>query len=479
MVSPTPTSSLLNCAVCAKQLNQPVTLSCGFTICLSCLPSKSAFEGSSFVCPVSQCTKESHLFGPDLFLDSTIQQVIKNDFINSTTMDDSVYNSATNALQCTIGNHLLEHPVTNHCGHTFCKLCLLQYKISNDACNKCQKRLPSYQFIQQQAPNFLLNNLLNIFRDIPSFNNIEMARANQIANVSISFSKLNQLSYKNIPIYLSDFAVLPSQKLRIPIYTEQNRLLFQKSLIVCKEYQCLCLGIVSKDKTNKKGRFGTMVKITSIEQRANDMLVSVVGMDRFKVVGVNQESEDFIAADLDMQFENYQDLEHVMTNKSHWTERKIISPPSSPKTDAAVIPSMSVPPSSPPHSAGSPEPMYDELPSSTSIKLSTRVHDFISDLAHSTPSTSFCSTLEGLLGPVWLGSVQGLHGPLPPAKNPVAMCWWAAVVLPVSNSDRYHLLETIPLEERLNIILSWINDLKSQWGNCRRTAINSATKVGL
>ncbi|KAI8083679.1 ATP-dependent protease La domain-containing protein [Thamnidium elegans] len=340
-------------------------------------------------------------------------------------MDDSAYNSATTALQCSIGNHLLEHPVTNHCGHTFCKVCLLQYKILNDACNKCQKRLPSYQFIQKQTPNILLNNLINIFNEVPSFKNIELARANQISN--------------NIPVYLSDFAVLPSQKLRIPIYTEQSRLLFQKALIICKEYQCLCLGIVNKDKTNKKGRFGTMVKVTAIEQRANDMLVNVVGMDRFKVVNVNQEAEDFIAADLDMQFENYQDLENIMTSSQHWTERKISSP----------------------------------------IKLSNRIYDFINDLSHSTPSNSFCSTVEGLLGPVWLDSVQGLHGPLPAAENPVAMCWWAAVVLPVSNSDRYHLLETISLEERLTIILSWINDLKSQWGNCRRTAINSATKVGL
>ncbi|KAG2236522.1 hypothetical protein INT48_000822 [Thamnidium elegans] len=476
MVSST---SLLNCAVCENQLIQPVTLSCGFTVCLTCLPSKALLEGYSFVCPVAQCTKESHLFGPDLFLDYTILQVIEKDFVNSTIMDDSAYNSATTALQCSIGNHLLEHPVTNHCGHTFCKVCLLQYKILNDACNKCQKRLPSYQFIQKQTPNILLNNLINIFNEVPSFKNIELARANQISNVTISFSKLNQFSYKNIPVYLSDFAVLPSQKLRIPIYTEQSRLLFQKALIICKEYQCLCLGIVNKDKTNKKGRFGTMVKVTAIEQRANDMLVNVVGMDRFKVVNVNQEAEDFIAADLDMQFENYQDLENIMTSSQHWTERKMLSPPSSPKCDRVIVAAAVSPPSSPPHFTGSPKPIYECLPSSSPIKLSNRIYDFINDLSHSTPSNSFCSTVEGLLGPVWLDSVQGLHGPLPAAENPVAMCWWAAVVLPVSNSDRYHLLETISLEERLTIILSWINDLKSQWGNCRRTAINSATKVGL
>ncbi|KAI7871383.1 ATP-dependent protease La domain-containing protein [Mucor mucedo] len=380
--------------------------------------------------------KESHLFGPDLYLDDVTQKVIQNDFISQDTLNEAIYGEAATVFQCSIGNHLLEGPVTNHCGHTFCKLCLLQYKITHDSCNKCQKRLPSYQFIHNQPLNFLLNNLLSIFSNIRPYNNIEIARPNQISNVSISFLDLNHVTYQNIPIYLSDFAVLPSQKLRIPIYTQQNRTFFQNALIACKEYQCLCVGILSKDKSNKKGKFGTIVKITSIEQRANDMLVDVIGMDRFKVLSVNQETDDFLSADLEMQFENEQDLERVMSTQNHWTEKRHI------------------------------------------IKLSNNVHDFISELAHSTPSTSFCSAVEGLLGPVWLDSVQGLHGPLPSGDHPVAMCWWAAVVLPVSNTDRYLLLETPALEERLTIILSWIHDLKSQWGNCRRTAVNSVAKVG-
>ncbi|KAG2194052.1 hypothetical protein INT47_008136 [Mucor saturninus] len=475
-------SSLLDCSVCQQQLNAPVTLSCGFTVCLKCLPSKEDFQRSTFVCPVTKCMKESHLFGPDLYLDDVTQKVIQNDFISQDTLNEAIYGEAATVFQCSIGNHLLEGPVTNHCGHTFCKLCLLQYKITHDSCNKCQKRLPSYQFIHNQPLNFLLHNLLSIFSNIRPYNNIEIARPNQISNVSISFLDLNHVTYQNIPIYLSDFAVLPSQKLRIPIYTQQNRTFFQNALIACKEYQCLCVGILSKDKSNKKGKYGTIVKITSIEQRANDMLVDVIGMDRFKVLSVNQETDDFLSADLEMQFENEQDLERVMSTQNHWTEKRHISPPSTPTSkdtmEMTTTSSTIAPPSSPPYSPSSPQPIYDFTTVSTAVKLSNNVHDFISELAHSTPSTSFCSAVEGLLGPVWLDSVQGLHGPLPSGNHPVAMCWWAAVVLPVSNTDRYHLLETPALEERLTIILSWIHDLKSQWGNCRRTAVNSVAKVG-
>lgn len=465
-------SLILNCSVCQHPLVKPVTLSCGFTVCLTCLPSQEEFQRSTFVCPVKQCNKESHLFGPNLYLDNCISQIIK--------LEQPDEQQITESLQCSIGNHLLQHPITSHCGHSFCKLCVLQYKIASDACKKCQKRLPSYQFIQNQPTNVILQQVLLAYNQhdaSPPMDNI--AAANHISNMSISFDPSSNTSYQAVPIFLTDFAVLPSQKLRIPIYSEPHRTFFINSLLNCKEMQSLCFGIVSRDKANHKGRFGTMVKINSVEQRSNDLVVDVVGLDRFQVTSVLKETDNFLQADLEMKFEDAQDL--LSTSHMHWIDHRqqarakqpsknnssLPPSPDSPMED--VIVSTPTMPSSPPA-----EPVIY----TPAMKLSNRIHSFVSDLAHSTPSISFCSAIEGLLGPVWLESVQGLHGTLPAADNAVAMCWWSAVVLPVSNTDRYHLLATESLEDRLNIILSWIDDLKSQWGNCRRTAINSAAKVG-
>ncbi|CEP13526.1 hypothetical protein [Parasitella parasitica] len=463
-------SLLLNCSVCQNQLIDPVTLSCGFTVCLTCLPSQEEFQKSTFVCPVQQCNKESHLFGPSLYLDSCINQISK-----LKQPDDK---QVTESLQCSIGNHLLEHPITSHCGHSFCKLCVLQYKITNDSCKKCQKRLPSYQFIQHQPPNFILQQVLSAYNQQHAAQPDNVSAANHISNMSISFNPLSPSTfYQAIPIFLTDFPVLPSQKLRIPIYTEQHRTFFINSLLICKEYQSLCFAIMAKSKANHKSHYGTMVKVNAVEQRSNDMVVDVIGLDRFRVTSVLKETDDFLQADLEMKFENVQDL--VSATSGHWIDRrqetlekqstKLNPPPSpdSPMEDVAV--SSVILPKSPP---------AEPLIFTPATKLSSRIHDFVSDLSHSAPSTSFCTAIEGLLGPVWLESVQGLHGSLPAVDNAVAMCWWAAVVFPVSNTDRYHLLETDALEDRLKIVLSWIDDLKSQWGSCRKTAMNSAAKVG-
>ncbi|KAI8366898.1 hypothetical protein BD560DRAFT_400456 [Blakeslea trispora] len=471
----------LQCFKCQKKLTKPITLSCGYTICMSCLPSQSANQKSVFVCPVNQCKKESHLFGPSLFLDDMIDNLTKSNAEQPSTI-----------LRCPMGDHTLSSPVTNHCGHTFCRLCLLMYKISNDQCKQCQKRLPSYQYIQQQSCNLLIEDLLS---------KEKAALSPNTDNIVISFSDLSKTTYNDMPVYLSDFPVLPSQKLRIPIYTEGHRQMFLKSLLRCNEYQLLCLAIVTRNKQHYKNRFGTVVKIAGIEQRNRDMIVDLVGYDRFQITNVSQQTDAVITADIEMKFEAQEDLSFIPLHKQHWTEvqstkpklsieepekkqnhkrRKIKvdkeilppSPNSSSTDDAITTPSTTTPPVSPPG-----EPADDETHMSTSIKLSNRVHEFISTLARSTPSTSFCSALEGLLGPVWLESVQGLHGPLPEANHAVVMCWWAATVMPVSNTDRYHVLASNSLEDRLSIVLNWIDDLESQWGNCRRTAVQTAAKV--
>lgn len=441
-------NNLLTCAVCHQQLNSPITLSCGFTICKTCLPLDT--EQTTFICPVQQCTKQTHLFGPNLLVDQVIQDFIVKDQSTSTI---------TQLLTCPIGQHCLEHPITTHCGHTFCKLCLLQYKISNDACNVCQKRLPNYQFIQQQAPNHLLSTILSSYQAHNSY----ISSSNHISNNSISFLSNNAL-YSNIPIHLTEFPVLPTQKLWIPIYTEPQRQFFLQSLLLCKEYQCLCFAILKKDKANHKNQYGTLVKINSIKQRPNDVMIQVTGLDRFQVNSVNQETDDFIRADITTKYECPKEMFIDTTPLGD----PVSLPPSPTLSIKSIINTTAIPPSSPPADYHS-----------DTKRLANTIHEFVDVLSRTAPSNAFCSTVEGLLGPVWLESVQNKHGEIPSPDNPIALCWWTAIVLPVGAAERNQVLQTESLVLRLKMVLSWINDLKSTWIQCRQTAVNSALRAGI
>ncbi|KAI8982313.1 hypothetical protein BDF20DRAFT_818075 [Mycotypha africana] len=348
---------------------------------------------------------------------------------------------AIDVLRCPIGMHLIENPITNHCGHTFCKLCLLRYKIANDTCCICQKRLPSFQYLQKQPTNHILNNILTIINNDTRYSSygLEIAKTTSLSkNTTQLLPSTDPYSnFANIPINVFDFPVLPYQKLRIPIFTEKQRSAFIRSLLACQKYQCFCLGIISKqrqDVATFEGHKGTIVKVKSVDQRSDSLIIDIQGLDRFKVINIHEETDDLIYADIELKLES----------QINWT---------------------------------SPMMHNSTPPSATAIKLSSRIHNFISELAYSNPTNSFCSAVDGLLGPVWLDSVQSLHGVLPSPFQPVVICWWSGIVLPVGNSERYNLLQTSALEDRLKIILSWIQDLESQWVTCKRTALNTAVKV--
>ncbi|CAO3679471.1 unnamed protein product [Rhizopus stolonifer] len=310
----------LVCSTCQNTLTNPITLSCGYTLCQECLPTTT---DDSFVCPVTECEQERHLFGPSLHQDQLITQLLQN----------------THTLICSAGDHTLDQPITNHCGHTFCRLCLLERRIQSHSCSVCQMRLPSYNFIQNQPDNHLLQSLLT-------------------------------------PV--EHFCILPTQRLRLPI--PQN---LAQTLITDPSTQSLYLPVLYSPSTT-----GTLVKITSCESQ----WIEVLGVRRF-----------------------------TMTEEGL---RLIVEE------------------------------------DGTDNRMADRIHDFIQGLAQCAPSTSFCNAATGLLGPVWLNSVQDLHGPLP--KDPVYLCWWAAIVLPVGNAERASLLEIECLNDRLALILDWIEELQVQ-----------------
>ncbi|KAG1472335.1 hypothetical protein G6F56_001596 [Rhizopus delemar] len=326
----------LVCSACQNVLSNPITLSCGYTLCQECLPITT---DDSFVCPVTECEQERHLFGPSLHQDQLITQLLQN----------------THTLICSAGDHTLDQPVTNHCGHTFCRLCLLERKIQNSSCLVCQMRLPSYNFIQNQPDNHLLQSLLTPIEHEPL---------------------LSQTT--QIPTLLLDFCILPTQRLRLP--TPQN---LAQTLITDPSTQSLYLPVLCSPSTT-----GTLVKITNCESQ----WIEVLGVQRF-----------------------------TMTEEGL---RLIVEE------------------------------------DGTDNRVADRIHDFIQGLAQCAPSTSFCNAAAGLLGPVWLNSVQDLHGPLP--KDPVNLCWWAAIVLPVGNAERVSLLEIECLKDRLALILNWIEELQVQ-----------------
>ncbi|KAI8142175.1 PUA-like domain-containing protein, partial [Fennellomyces sp. T-0311] len=312
-------------------------------------------------------------------------------------------------LQCRKCHDTFHQPMTTHCGHVYCRLCLLELKIVGESCPECQRPLPRYNHIQNQAaPNRILQKMLDMLPD---------------ANHSLVTSKMS-----TTPVFVTGLVILPHQQVRLPVFMPSHIRMLRHAIIASKQYNALCLPAVHRGRP-KLSQFGTMIEITSVEQHANGSLIlDVVGRERFQTNSVDHEEA------------NMEDLSILIA-------------------DIEFVPEILA------HDAW----VYD---------LAGQVHAFIEQIAASPPVEGVTATSTmGLLGPLWFETMQRIHGELPSHTHPIALVWWAAAILPVSGAERYALLRTINLQDRLELVLSWIKQLDSQWKRCRQTAINSVTAV--
>ncbi|KAI8970599.1 PUA-like domain-containing protein [Pilobolus umbonatus] len=317
------------------------------------------------------------------------------------------------ALTCKLCKHTMMDPITSPCGHTFCRICVLKEKIVSDQCTTCYRPLPKYNTLLTQPTHHIISRLVSNCRPIYPLDNPVQ-----------------------IPLFVSGTVILPGQKCRLPIFAPTHIRMFHQSLIMTENG--LCLASVHRSRP-QVAQFGTLLQIVNIEHRPDALLIDVLGLDRFKL-STHQQQEDseeyhLLIADFELLKES--NLPHASTLKGN------------------------------------------ELTASYSVELADTILQFIHHLSQSStqPANSIHTYTHGLLGPLWYESRVTLHGPMPSKYDPAAVCWWAAVILPISASDLYLLLRTIPIIDRLEWVIQWMQQMESQWERCRSTAIHALSQI--
>ncbi|KAI7848370.1 ATP-dependent protease La domain-containing protein [Circinella umbellata] len=473
---------LLKCPVCHKDLLGPVTLSCGYTVCQACIPAPRQgqyYEQSNlqqqpiFLCPVLQCQYTTHLFGraQESCIDSVVQSLClmfhysssssssvmtgtmttnnpmttMSTINNNNTISQQQINSLMECYQC---NGTFHQPTTTHCGHVYCRLCLLQLKLNGEACPKCQRPLPRYNYIQNQAAqNRILVTVLEMMES---------------SSPSLSFYRPRQRQQQSmgnmygIPMFVTGLVILPYQHARIPVYMANHIQMLRRSTFTSLQHNALCLPVVHRGRPNLS-QFGTLVEIISVEHQQNPngstaVILEVRGCERFSTNCVNYEDRNMqdlsiLLSDITFVPESLSATNTVPVNTSTTNTGT--------STDT-IIPQQSI------------QQRIQELAS--------QVHMFIEEIAAAPPlenvSAIHTSTF-GLLGPLWFETMERVHGKLPSRDEPAALTWWTAVILPVSGAERYALLRTIHLHDRLELVLSWIKQLDGQWKRWRQAAVNT------
>ncbi|CAO3699942.1 unnamed protein product [Rhizopus stolonifer] len=422
----------LTCISCGDILSDPITLSCGYTVCAHCFPicSPSSIKKSVFSCPAPHCDATTHLFAPEVVKDSLIAKITHTlrhsiaDGPPSPLSDDAVKPMDVMAktilplLKCSSCHDLLKDPTTTPCGHTFCRFCVLRTKIELNCCKTCSKPLPKYNNLLTQHPNQALARIIKGLQLSGTFFPSPQ-RTGTLDKHALHHSQ---------PVFVSGKVILPGQQVRLPILTPAHLHMFHRALVPFGRYNSLCLASVHRSQP-QLSQFGTILQVVQIERQGETMLLDVVGMERFRLDG---QEEGLEASSFDI------------------LDESVLS-------DESIVSSQQI---------------------KYAIDLAQSILRTIEHLGQTKPmSDSLDSQTRGLMGSLWLESMKSLHGPLPCKENPVAVAWWAATVLPPPVNDLYVLLRTLSVIDRLELVISWLRSFEFQWMSCRQRAIHAFSQV--
>ncbi|KAH9871943.1 hypothetical protein J1614_006202 [Plenodomus biglobosus] len=500
---------LIQCPRCSLPLKTPVTLPCGHTVCRSCLPAPQPRTNISYpntpdrlsgiACPLLGCgaehasaecsvdvtlTKlielieaEIHVYKPpagkpSLLLEEIIrdhdlpgqekehvnekghQQKLPGgrlvatftmadmgklryssdvDYQTLSSYSDDDHKSLDGALlerlrdvthkelDCLVCYNLMLDPTTTSCGHTFCRRCLGRVMDHSSICPFCRRGLHVPASLQNQSSNTILNSLLNgLCPDLVTARAAALKAEEQAGDNAF-----------NVPLFICTLS-LPSMPTFLHVFEPRYRLMMRRVIEGNKQF-----GMVMYNRTHAPQgdlgptqflEYGTLLEIVNYELlRDGRSFIETRGIGRFKVR--EHAMHDGYHVSRIERVEDVSLAEEGMLEQRETTMAR----------DYAEI-FMREHPQTP-------------LPNDVAIEtLSTQ------QLLES--CTAFVREMREASAPWLRDRIIQVYGE--PPEDPAIFPYWFASVVPIVEEEKYVLLQTERVRERLKIVYSWIGRIRGQ-----------------
>ncbi|KAI9741644.1 MAG: hypothetical protein M1834_000028 [Cirrosporium novae-zelandiae] len=488
---------LIQCPKCSLLLRIPMTFPCGNSLCRSCLPPLHPREHISypltaerlngFTCPFDGCRAE-HSLG-DCSLDISLAKVMNNvisglekssdlardtqirlheeilpspiqpeplppitqhhsklengdclvaayalvikgelkydaELAYSTPLDDDygqldfdilnpIKETVRSEFDCQVCSSLILDPLTTPCGHTFCRKCVARVLDHSDLCPVCRRHLSMAPGAANQPTNKRLSDIVHAFWPYQLATRIELA-AQEEASLA---------GGANVPLFVCTLA-FPTMPTFLHIFEPRYRLMIRRAFESGDRKFGMLLFNKAERLQGNLGltpflQYGTMLYIEQLEMLPDGRsLIETVGMSKFKVVSWSM-VDGYIIGNVsrvdDIPLAEEENLEAQETGQS-----------SDPSDDTEV--------------------QIDITPTGELLKLAL---DFIAKMRASSEP--------------WLHQrILAIHGQ--PPEDPALFPYWFASVLPISDEEKYALLPSTSVRERLKIIAHWIRRIESNGG---------------
>jgi Lon protease-like protein len=324
-------------------------------------------------------------------------------------------------LDCLVCYNLMLEPTTTTCGHTFCRRCLSRVMDHSNICPFCRRHLHVPASLQHQSGNAILNSLLNGLCP-------ELLTARAAALKAEEQAGDNVLS---TPLFICTLS-LPAMPTFLHVFEPRYRLMMRRVIEGNKQF-----GMVMYNRTSASQgglgatpflEYGTLLEIVNYELlRDGRSFIEARGIGRFKIrdhgmldgynVGQVERIEDVSLA------EEGAVEQRETTMARDYAELFFREHPQTPlPTDVAI-------------EALSTQQLLDTC-------------------------TSFVREMREASAPWLRDRIIQVYGE--PPEDPALFPYWFASVVPIVEEEKYILLRTTRVRERLKIVYSWIGRIRGQ-----------------
>lgn len=314
-------------------------------------------------------------------------------------------------LDCQVCYALMLDPLTTTCGHTFCRKCVARVLDHSTMCPVCRRDLPMPPGVRSIPGNKTLTKLLNSLCP-----DLATARAEAAAQEEVPM-----LGEKNVPLFVCTLAY-PSMPTFLHIFEPRYRLMIRRAIdngdgkfgMLMYNRRAVPQGNLGPVEFLQ---YGTLVHINGIEYMPDGRsLVETRGISRFRV-----KDWDMLDGYVVGNIERLDDISLAEEEQVEATETTGPAP---------------------------------------------NEHDLISQIDHMSTQellnigTDFIARMQAASAPWLHEGVLASYGP--PPDDPALFPYWFASILPIGEEEKYKLIPTTSVRERLKITARWVRGIEAQ-----------------
>lgn len=325
-------------------------------------------------------------------------------------------------LDCLVCYNTMLEPTTTTCGHTFCRRCLARVMDHSNICPFCRRDLHISASLQTgQCGNAILNSLLNgLCPDLVASRTAAVRTEEQAGDAVL-----------NTPLFICTLA-MPAMPTFLHVFEPRYRLMMRRVLEGNRQF-----GMVMGNRTSSPQgdlgvvpflEYGTLLEIINYELlRDGRSFVETRGIGRFKVRAHGMLDGYNVAS-----VERVEDVSLAEEGALEQRETTMAR-------DFAES-----------HFRGNPQ---GRLPTDIAIESLSTQQLLVT-------CTAFVREMREASAPWLRERIIQVYGE--PPEDPALFPYWFASVVPVMEEEKYVLLRTTRVRERLKIVYSWIGRIRGQ-----------------